>query len=476
MNLLSPERATKVIKSFDSNELKNHQIARNMPIEGWDAIRILYPTKGSFDGLKDFVGIMRDRLGDARRDRPVLIDVSSRARAMIRSFRENMEDLLLGQTVTFSDEDGADVVLGVDDFKSFVAAQAKMFVGYGNVELRIVSVAERSATCEVLKGGNIEAGMEVHIPSTRKPDTIFDLDQVRFDLLKELSVRHVIVSGKLDLKSIQELKKTLQEKYSYKPWLFAKIDSDIAYTRMEGLLSELEGVIVSRREMSLSINPSMIPMITKEIIQKCNDEAKIVITASEVLGSMRKNPTPTRAEVSDVANMVLDGADAIILSEEVSAGKYFERALSMLNKIILDSEANRHQISNWTKHLPPIRDEVDAVSYGAYKTAERVGAKAIVCITQHGNTALRLGSYHPPVTVIAATFARETLHRLALVRGIRAFFLPEKVKIEDIMHVTNDLLKSQGIAAVGDKIIFVSISLSSLSAESSNLFSIQQVY
>ncbi len=134
--------------------------------------------------------------------------------------------------------------------------------------------------------------------------------------------------------------------------------------------------------MALFIDPARIPMVTKEVIQLCNDQAKVCITASEMLGSMRTNATPTRAEVSDVANAVNDGADAVVLTEDVAAGPHAARAIRLMGKIVEDTESKRDLVPNWLREEPLVQEEMDAVAYTAYRTARRVGAKAIVLFDQ----------------------------------------------------------------------------------------------
>jgi pyruvate kinase len=476
MNQPMVSRATKLIKSLDADHLELARLPQLLE-EGWDALRIVYP-KGPTAKLASFLAQIRQAMQKQPYHRAVIIDLCPRPRAEVSFCQESAADLVVGQKVLIAlGEKAGDLRLNLSIAAGdFFVSGARMFLGYGNVELKINSCETDFVTAEVLKGGNVEVGMDAHIPFSKRSDTLNDLSAIDFAMLRQHGVDHLILSGRLSLSELRQLKSDLKSKYHYEPWIHAKIDSDVAYEQLEQIFSELEGVVVSRKEMSLSINPSMIPMVTKEIIQRANDEAKVVITASEILGSMRKNPTPTRAEVSDVANAVWDGTNAVVLTEEVSAGKYASQATLMLSKIIADAELNAGEARNWKKHMPPVKDEVDAISYSAYLTAERVGARAIVCITQQGNTALRLASFQPPVPIIAVTFAQETVHRLAIVRGVRILYLPNRVAIEEILPLTNSLLKEHQIAEIGDRMVFVSITLSSLSAESSNLFTIQQVW
>jgi pyruvate kinase len=194
-----------------------------------------------------------------------------------------------------------------------------------------------------------------------------------------------------------------------------------------------------------------------------------------MLASMRRNNTPTRAEVSDVANAVLDGTDAVVLSEEVANGKYGEQAVAVMHRIIRDIEEGHKIKPNWIKHQPSVETEMDAIAYQAYRTAERVQAKAIACITKAGNTAVKLATFRAPIPIIAVTFSPAVVRKLSLVRGVEALLLDVDPRIDEVLPVVNDKLVRGSWLRAGDPIIFVSITLSSVGRESSNLFSVQHL-
>src|SRR5262249_55511753 len=160
-------------------------------------------------------------------------------------------------------------------------------------------------------------------PETRKDPERYNIDQKDLAPFIDKGVDYLVVPGQWSPARMTDFRNALASAYGDRaPWLIVKVDSGDVYERLETLIPAVDGVLISRRELALTINPADVPMITKEIIQLCNDEARVVLTASEMLASMRRNATPTRAEVSDIANAVLDGTDAVVISEEVAAGKY----------------------------------------------------------------------------------------------------------------------------------------------------------
>tara|TARA_B100001094_G_C17706977_1_gene565435 strand:- start:9 stop:587 length:579 start_codon:yes stop_codon:yes gene_type:complete len=189
---------------------------------------------------------------------------------------------------------------------------------------------------------------------------------------------------------------------------------------------------------------------------------------------MRLNATPTRAEVSDIANASMDGADGVVLSKELSMGRFATRGLNLAKKTIHDVESQKRQLPlNWEKKTLEITHTLAAVTFAAYKAAQRNRAEAIVCLTKKGNTALLLGSFRTEVPIIAVTMSQDVLRRLRLIRGVNAMLIEEDLDIEHVLPRINDKIVRDTWLSAGDKIVFVSVSLSSLGEKASNLFTVQ---
>ena len=223
----------------------------------------------------------------------------------------------------------------------------------------------------------------------------------------------MVIPGVATVTQIKQLREKFPKGESRSPWLVYRIDSESAHSKMRQVISSIDGIIVSRRELALSTNPALVPILTKEMVQDCHVNSKLSIVASEMLGSMQFNATPTRAEVSDIANAVFDGADAIVLSEDVPSGNYAKKAYELAQSVILDLDnSEKHHEQNWLAGECETKDEMDAICINALKTAKRVNAKAIVCITKSGNTALRLSSLNHDIPVIAVTFDKQIKRKL----------------------------------------------------------------
>jgi pyruvate kinase len=350
-----------------------------------------------------------------------------------------------------------------------------VYMGYGQVVLKVKELSKDQVTLEVLQGGTIFPNMEIHIPETRLKRSLDSIDDKFLQKICDLNVEYLVLPGITEANDIVKFSERIGKMTEDVPWLILRIDSMDVYRRLDELLPHVDGILISRREMALTTNPATIPMITKEINQMADDHAKIVLTASEMLGSMRRSATPTRAEVSDIANAINDGSDALVLSEEVAHGPFGAQAIAVMNRIIEDTERHGGEALNWVKLEPSIQTEMDAIAYNAYLTAERVHAKAIVCITKTGNTALRLASYRAPVPIVAVTFDERVARKLSLTRGVRPLVLKVDPKIDQVLPMVNNQLVQESWLRPGDKIVFVSITLSSVSAKASNLFTVQRL-
>lgn len=465
-------RQTKVVKSFEGNALTAVEAAAVVK-EEVDVIRLVYKPD-AVAAIKEFMsGLGRDKNHGGV---PVMLDISSWTQGVVHGLKTPRE-VVFGEKLDFSPPKGsATMQIACEAWAKMWAPRAKVFFGSGQVALKVAHHSADKVTLEVTQGGTIFPDAEVFIPDTRKDPERPTATVAELKPLIDAGVDYLIVPGQWTSAKLAQFKQQLAAAYGdLAPWIMAKIDSASVVDRLEELVGDVEGVLISRRELALSTNPATVPMITKEIIQLCNDRAKLVVTASEMLASMRRNVTPTRAEVSDIANAVLDGTDAVVLSEEVANGKYGHQAVQVTHRIILDIEESRKVKPNWIKTVPAVTNEMDAIAFHAYKTAERLKAKAIVCVTKAGNTALKLASFRAPIPIIAVTFSPTVMRRLAMVRGVESLMFDIDPNLDDVLPLVNDHLVRGSWLKPGDHIIFVSITISSVGRESSNLFTVQKL-
>jgi pyruvate kinase len=255
-------------------------------------------------------------------------------------------------------------------------------------------------------------------------------------------------------------------------WIW-KVDSRESLELLPEVLDCVDGVLLSRSELGLSVPPNGLPIIQKELLARCNQAAKIVIVASELMYSMRVNPNPTRAEVSDMANAAADGADALLLAEEVTEGPFGPLVAQMSQETLVNAAPFLE--ANWNRVQFQVTSDEDAIAYGALKVAHEIGARAIVCLTEGGYTAFRLASLRTPVEVIAVSYNENIMRQLALVNSVRGMTIDSTLPFDQILAETKIKLHHSFGFSKGDKIVFVSLTASSVSARNSNIFTVQEI-
>jgi pyruvate kinase len=194
---------------------------------------------------------------------------------------------------------------------------------------------------------------------------------------------------------------------------------------IDDIIAVSDGVMVARGDMAVEISPQMVPSAQKMIVHKCNVAGLPVIIATQMLESMIEHPRPTRAEASDVANAIFDGADAVMLSAETASGKYPSQTVQIMTDIIKQAEKDRESLKVKKPDSPPIISIPDAIENAASHVAVETGAKAIVCVTNSGKAAAAISKFRPRVPVFALTDSREVLQRLSLIWGVKGVLIPK---------------------------------------------------
>lgn len=324
----------------------------------------------------------------------------------------------------------------------------------GAMQLKVRERGDSEVRCRVTVGGLLTEGRGLVVPNMRASGP-FITDSLREHLLFAIGEQPddlalSFVSGAEDTANVRA---ALHESNVDIP-LIAKIERGEAIRNFDSILSASDGIMVARGDLGVDIPLEQVPLVQKEIITKCNRAGKPVITATEMLESMVNSIRPTRAEVTDVANAILDGTDAIMLSAETSIGKYPMQAVRMMAKIAQETE-NRlpyeeilFERGAW---LEKNTDEL--ISYSACHTAHTLGASAIVAFTQSGSTAGRVSKYRPRVPILAVTPSSVVAGKLLLHWGVHPVQIAELSSVEEQFATGARLAKELGVAKPGDLIV-----------------------
>ncbi|MEO1022599.1 MAG: pyruvate kinase, partial [Bacteroidota bacterium] len=225
---------------------------------------------------------------------------------------------------------------------------------------------------------------------------------------------------------------------------------------IDEIIEETDGIMIARGDLGIEIPTEEVPMVQKMIIQKCRKAGKPVITATQMLDSMINNPRPTRAESSDVANAVLDGTDAVMLSGETASGQYPTEAVDVMSRICITVEQNHVRMYNSLEYRKPEWKEkqvVESLSHSCVTMAENVGAKVISTITHSGSTARRIAKFRPMSPIVAFTESQKIRRQLNLVWGVDSVRIKELFDTDQSIKLMEEYLKDKGLVSQGDRVI-----------------------
>ncbi len=341
------------------------------------------------------------------------------------------------------------------NFARDVSPGDRVLIADGTVELRVISTDGVSVHCVVHAGGWIGdkkginlPGVNVSTPSlTRK-----DMADLQWGI--ENKVDFVALSFVRKPTDVIRLRLYLEEKEHMLP-IIAKIEKPEAWDQLNEILAESDGVMVARGDLGVEMAFEKVPFIQKSIIERARQTGKFVITATQMLESMIESPVPTRAEVSDVANAIFDGTDAVMLSAETSAGKYPVEAAATMARIAVETESSIRP--RGYQDLPPrINPSIaEILADAAYHSARSANVAAIVVMTTSGSTARLIARYRPPVPIYAFTNSEVVARQLSLIYGVRVLVTPTEPTTEEMLTVMDRTLLERGLLKVRDTVILV---------------------
>ena len=359
------------------------------------------------------------------------------------------QEFMLTSEVTQGDSKHASVSLRSMPLE--VASGHPILLADGNIEMRVERVAPPEIYCRVVVGGTLSSHKGINLPASEvHVDSLTAKDRKDVEVGLESGVDAIALSFVRTAEDIEAIKKVLEEAGGRLP-IVAKIEKQAAVANIDRILSVADAVMVARGDLGVEIDLERVPLVQKEIIQKCNALGKPVITATQMLVRMVENPRPTRAEAADVANAVLDGTDAVMLSEETAIGNYPVEAVLMMDRIVraaetsLDREKFEHQ-----KEHGNIRD---SICRSGYYTAKEIGARAIITPTWSGATANLVARFRPPQRILATTPNEATLDFLSLSWGVVPLFIPPAAAIDDVIRFSIEAARRAGLLESGDVVV-----------------------
>ena len=344
----------------------------------------------------------------------------------------------------------------------------------GLMSMEVVSVEEDGVTCRIVNGGVLGNKKSLSVPGVHL-DIPFVSEADREDII--YACRHeadfIALSFVNSRADILEVKKILEEENRTDIKLIAKIESRTGVNNLDEIIPECSGIMVARGDLGVEVPVYELPIIQKDIIKRVRERGKICVVATEMLESMKKNARPTRAEVSDVANAVLEGTDAVMLSGETTTGKFPIETVQYMASICEYAERNY----DYSRKFADLRHEniTSTIAHAVVEAAHVLDIKAIVTPTMSGYTAKRISNLKPKSIVLAGCTSEEVANKLTLNWGVYPFVIPVYDSVEDVLEKSKDAAKKMANLNPGDTIIMTGTFSNNLEAQTTNLMTVDRI-
>ncbi len=433
------------------------EMIRKLIRAGVDVFR-LNASHGTVEQRHEAVLEIRKASEELKLNTGILLDLQG-PKIRIGTFEGGSAVLVPGAEFVITTEDLVGNAEGASttykDFARDVKSGDRVLLADGALELHVIESDSIRARCRVVTGGVIKDKKGINLPGVQLSTpsmTRRDMENMLAGL--QVGVDLVALSFVRRSSDVLRLRLFLEEKGSNLP-IIAKIEKPEAVENIKDILSESDGVMVARGDLGVECPMEKVPFIQKSIIESARRAGKFVITATQMLESMIENPFPTRAEVSDVANAIYDGTDAVMLSGETSVGKYPVEAVSMMDRTAAQAEESTRKYG--FRELPT-REYVthaEIVSDSAYHAAKMAGAQAIVVFSSSGSSARHVARFRPPVPIFVFTQTQQVARSLSVVFGISAIVAPHTTSTDEMMAQMDRVLVEKGLLKPRDSVVFV---------------------
>ena len=344
----------------------------------------------------------------------------------------------------------------------------------GYLSLAVTEVGDRDVKTVVVAGGILKNNKGINLPGVAvSAPALSDKDKTDIEWGLRMGVDYVALSFVRTPEDVLEAKQLLTVDGVSIP-VISKIEKPQAVDRLSEIIAVSDGIMVARGDLGVEMGPEKVPLIQKRIIDDTNGHGKIVITATQMLESMIVQPRPTRAEASDVANAVLDGTDALMLSGETASGKYPVEAVRTMARIIGEIEQSAYYRQNLEPPQLEMANTANAVAHAAVIAARKMKAKTIAVVSDSGGAARLMSEYRPEARIVALTTSEVHYRRLALVWGVTPVLIQPSVTTEELIDQVEQVLVARSLARTGDHVV-ITMGVPVGAGLSTNLMKIHQV-
>ena len=455
--MISARRRTKIVCTIGPSCNTQEKI-EDLLLHGMNVARVNF-SHGTHEDHKKVIQHIRKAAKKYEYSVPVLMDLQG-PKIRVGKMKDGGQVLETGSTVKITGENviGTDSVIPIDYKNLLHEAEVgnAILLDDGLLEFKVTGKKPNSLEAKVVVGGMLKSRKGVNLPNVRisiPALTEKDIKDLEFGLTQDVDL--IALSFVRSAKDVRDIISRVRAAGS-EAGIIAKIEKPEALEVIDEIIEEADGIMVARGDLGIEIPTEEVPIVQKMIIEKCRLAGKPVITATQMLDSMINNPRPTRAESSDVANAVLDGTDAVMLSGETAAGKYPMEAVNVMDRICRSIEEKRQQLYNSLEYRKPEWKEkqvIESLAYSCISISDNVEAKAISTITHSGNTARRIAKFRPKVPIVAFTESQKVRRQLNLVWGVYSVRLDELFDTDKSVRMMEEYLRDNGMVKSGERVI-----------------------
>ena len=450
-------RKTKIVATLGP-ATDDEGVLRSMILSGVNVVRLNF-SHGSHEEHKRRIDMAKKLRGELDTPLAILLDTKG-PEIRIGTFKDGgAVTLRAGDefTLTTKECEGSAerVSVSFSGITKAVSPGSRILRDDGLIELCVKETGDEEVRCEVLNGGALSGRKSVNLPGVSL-DMPYISERDRSDILFAVheDVDFIAASFVRSAMDVLEVRNILDSNGGKQIKIISKIESAQGVENTDAILKVSDGIMVARGDLGVELSFEKIPPLQKMIIKKCLSQGKFVITATQMLESMTKNPRPTRAEAADVANAVYDGTSAVMLSGESAVGKYPVEAVKTLVKIAETTE-NDINYQNRFRALDNnmIKSITNAISHATCQTAYDVGAKAVITHTKSGFTAMAIAKYRPTCPIVATTVSEKVKNQLALCWGVYAVMIEKKHTTDELFDESVKCVKERGLIRDGDIVV-----------------------
>lgn len=455
---------------------ENEKTLKELVESGLNVVRLNF-SHGSYEEHKKRIDLTRKVSESLNTPIAVLQDLSG-PKIRIGDFETESVLLEKGKTITLTTDEvigtKEKVSVNYPDLPKEVKKGEVIFLNDGKQKLKVEDITEKEIVCKILIGGEIKGRRGLNFPDSKLSiSSLTEKDWKDVDFGIENDVDFMAISFVRNPSDITELKNYLKKKDSNIS-IIAKIETREAIENIDEIISKSDGVMVARGDLAVEISAEEVPITQKMIIKKCNQLGKPVITATQLLYSMTHSPTPTRAEVNDIANAILDGTDAVMLSEETTIGSHPVDAVKTMTQVALYTERFFPYEDVLEHHHLLQKNVTSSVSYSVVNTAHDIDARAIIALSVSGFTARMISRYKPARPVLVITPERKTYNRLSLSFNCYPFLAEHFNGVTNTIEKSKEIALKSKIVKQGDEVI-ISAGIPFSQPGNTNLLLVQRI-